>query len=195
MANDDANDLVGEWFQRHHEWLVRDLGSQFGTPIEDARDLVQQAFMQVLARIDRYRGGSPGALLRRASHNLAKNQHRNAHAKKRDVELKAIGDEPIADQDRSPEGELIHREELEAFQAKYRRALQEMPELTRQAYLLLLRRRPYKDIERILQLTPDAVKTRLRNARRRLRERVGTVPPDIEWGEIAGEEDADDHEA
>jgi RNA polymerase sigma-70 factor (ECF subfamily) len=195
MANDDANELVAEWFHRHHEWLVRDLTSQFGTPAEDARDLVQQAFMKVLASIDRYRGGSAGALLRRAAHNLAKNQHRNQRAKKRDVVLKAVDDEPLPDHDRTPEGELIHREELEAFHARYQRALREMPELTRQAFLLLLKRKTYKEIERILQLTPDAVKTRLRNARRRLRERVGTVPPDIEWGEIAGEEDADDHEA
>ncbi|HKO56969.1 MAG TPA: sigma-70 family RNA polymerase sigma factor [Thermoanaerobaculia bacterium] len=184
-----------ELARRYRGAIVGDLMRRFGFSREDAEDIAQETFLSVHKSMDRYRGEAEWMYLRTAAHNFAKNWFRRAQTKMRDERLNTPIDAVPDRGDRKPsiEEKLVRREQTRHFNALYRDALAGLPDLTRDCFLLLLRDVSYKEIAAVTKLTVEAVRSRLREARKRLREEVGAAPEGINWPEVA-EEDDDEHE-
>ncbi|HEV7919229.1 MAG TPA: sigma-70 family RNA polymerase sigma factor [Thermoanaerobaculia bacterium] len=184
-----------ELVRRYREAIVRHLMRQFRFPREDAEDIAQETFLSVYKSMDRYRGESEWIYLRTAAHNFAKNWFRHRQTQMRNEALNTPIDvmPDQGDGKSSIEDELVRKEQKKRFNTSYRDALAKLPELTRNCVLLLLRDTSYKDIATITKLTIDAVRSRLRDARKRLRNEAGAAAEGLNWPEVA-EEDDDEHE-
>ena len=78
--------------------------------------------------------------------------------------------ETLAASPSSPESEFAEREEREQFRKRLRTAVSDLPQSLRSCLLLWLNGYEYSEIQEILGITLDAVKSRLRDARKRLRK-------------------------
>jgi RNA polymerase sigma factor (sigma-70 family) len=149
---------------------------RFGRSPADAEDLAHDALLSVRPRLDRVQPGCEWAYLRMAARNLAINQ-----ATRRD----RPPPEPEREPPQSAEQAAINNE----FAAAFRAVMDELPPETRQIVTLKRRGDGFPEIARKLNMTPDAVRSRMSRAAKLLRERLGTPPPGTGWME-----NDDDHE-
>lgn len=149
--------------------------------VEDAEDLAQDTLLQVYVK-------EPDAgypyVRQRAKWN-ALNDVTRGH---RDEPL---GDLQPASKAPAAESQMLARQETASFTRRYAEILATFPPLTQQAFTLHLRGMADKQIAQLLDLTHDAVRTRLKHVRRRMREGFGEVPRHINWNELElGDDDA-----
>ncbi len=159
---------------RRYEQRVRDCARRMSLDRQDADDLVQEIFLRMLTALPRFRGDSAfGTWMYRLAHNTCIDAFRRS-SRERDHLLTL----PRAEEDADPL-ELVEasfgrpEEELDAtIQECYvGRALASLPETYREVVRLRLGEgRSSEEVARILGTTVDAVKSRLRRARRLLRE-------------------------
>lgn len=169
--------LYDDHFDRVVGYLIR-----IGVPRDEAREIAQDAFMRVYERMENVRG-SPVVYLYTTARNLAWNRHRDAHALKRGgVRVSLDGIDPAS---RAPSAEsvLVERERKD----RIRFAIGTLPKGMQQALLLRLDGRAYKDIATVLGITIDAVKSRIHDAKVRLREQLGEEPPGTDDPESDGD--------
>jgi RNA polymerase sigma-70 factor (ECF subfamily) len=168
MTNDD--DLFRSLYDEHYDRVVGFL-VRMGVAREDAREIAQDAYMRVYSNMSSVR--QPAALLYTTARNLALNRHRDAHTQKRNVVSVPLDDaNPVAG---TPTAEdRVIREEQRAQLAK---AIGELPKGTRQALLLRLKGLSYKEIAEVLGISVNGVKSRIHDAKVRLREQLGDEPP------------------
>jgi RNA polymerase sigma-70 factor (ECF subfamily) len=157
--------LVERYQDRLYNSLVRVLGSA-----EDARDAVQEAFVQAYLKLDTFRGSAAFyTWLYRVAFNLAM-----SHARKRrprtslDEAKESFGREPVDGQP-TPDMHLVRREQVQLVQT----ALAALGTEYRQ--ILVLRELEgcrYDQIAEILELPIGTVRSRLFRAREQLREQL-----------------------
>ena len=182
-----------ELFDLYYARTVRYLMATFRLARQDAEDVAQEAFIRVLRSGDSPRGGAEWAFIKTTAHNVALNWIRDGKAAKRsgvNVPVDDAGE--IRDVAKRADDDLIRREDAIAFRNRIARAIANLPEGSRLCYLLRRRGYSYEEIKEILGITLDAVKSRLHEAKRRLRDEVGKVPPGLEWSDLAEESDSDD---
>jgi RNA polymerase sigma factor (sigma-70 family) len=182
-----------ELFEKYYPRTVYYLMAQFGFSRADAEDLSQDAFLRVLKSNDAFRGGAEWVFIRTTAHNVAVNWIRDSKAAKRSgvrVSFDESGD--IRDGTRGADDALVRREEANAARRRLVRAIANLPDGARECYLLRRRGHSYVDISVILEITIDAVKTRLHDAKRRLQEAVGKLPEGVDWADLAEEESSND---
>ncbi len=158
------------------EEVVQDMGPRLlgffrrlGAPPGLAEDLVQDVFLRVLQRIDRYRpSGRADAWLLRIARNLwidHRRRRRPAASLEPDPELPDPGEGPRERAERGDRASAV------------RFALAALPEDTRELLeLAVLQRLPYREVAGILGIPEGTVKSRVFYALRRLREEC----PDLE---------------
>jgi RNA polymerase sigma-70 factor (ECF subfamily) len=157
--------LVERYQDRLYNSLLRVLGSA-----EDARDAVQEAFVQAYLKLDTFRGTAAFyTWLYRVAFNLAM-----SHARKRrpktslDEAKESFGHEPVDGQP-TPDVHLVRCERVQLVQA----ALAALGTESRQ--ILVLRELEgcrYDQIAEILELPVGTVRSRLFRAREQLREQL-----------------------
>lgn len=157
--------LVQRYQDRLYNSLVRVLGSA-----EDARDVVQDAFVQAYLKLETFRGDSAFyTWLYRIAFNLAM-----SHARKRrpttslEQARESFGREPVDGQP-LPEMHMVRRERVQLVHA----ALASLSAESRQ--ILVLRELEgcrYDQIAEILELPVGTVRSRLFRAREQLREQL-----------------------
>jgi RNA polymerase sigma-70 factor (ECF subfamily) len=167
LAGDSAafGQLVGRYQDRLYNALFRVLGSA-----EDARDIVQDAFVQAYTKLNTFRGSSKFyTWLYRIAFNLAMSHARRQRPTRsleraRDV----FGGEPV-DGRPMPEANLTQREQvtlvhtaLAALNPEYRQIL----------VLRELEGCRYDEIAEILELPAGTVRSRLFRARLQLRDQL-----------------------
>lgn len=167
LAGDTAafGRLVGLYQDRLYNSLLRVVGSS-----EDARDLVQDAFVQAFLKLETFRGSSAFyTWLYRIAFNLAM-----SHARKQrkltslDGVKACCGSEPVDGQP-APEAAALRREQIDLVHA----ALAELSVEYRQ--ILVLREMEgcrYDEIAKILELPVGTVRSRLFRARLQLRDQL-----------------------
>lgn len=172
----------------HGERLVRDIMRQ-GWPEQDARDIAQEALIATWKHIGNVNPGAEWVYAKVAAHRLALN------SLERDRERgHAAIDERLLARQTSVETRLIHEQEAERFRKHVRATVDTFSPET-QLYLALRRRgMSPKEIAARLGVSSDTIRSALKRAFARLRERVGPPPPGVEWAELTGEND-DDHQA
>ena len=167
LAGDSAafGQLVGQYQDRLYNSLVRVLGSA-----EDARDIVQDAFVQAYLKLNTFRGASAFyTWLYRIAFNLAMSHARKQRSIVSLDRVKAgYGGEPVDGQP-APDANITQCERVEMVHA----ALASLSAEYRQ--ILVLRELEgcrYDEIAEILDLPAGTVRSRLFRARLQLREQL-----------------------
>ncbi len=178
LAGDTAafGQLVEHYQDRLYNSLVRVLGS-----VEDARDVVQDAFVQAFVKLETFRGSSAFyTWLYRIAFNLAMSHHRRRRpTSSLDTAKAACGSEP-ADDAPAPEDRLAQQERVEMVHA----ALATLSFEHRQ--ILVLRELEgcrYDQIADILELPVGTVRSRLFRARLELRDQLAPLLSEEEIGD------------
>ncbi|HXO22485.1 MAG TPA: RNA polymerase sigma factor [Thermoanaerobaculia bacterium] len=204
MSDEDQNSrfrLLYETYYRSAVGYVVGLGFTR----EEARDLAQEAFMRVFRAMSTFRGGGPEAewaFVRTTVRNVVLNEIRSRSRRGRTVSLETFPVEPdLLPKDpwtdgppATPETDLVAEQEAARRKQWLREAIAELPESFRGALLLRLGGLTYQQIAKAMGITVDAVKARLREAKKRLRERLGEEPTGLDWPAAPGEDDDDQEE-
>jgi RNA polymerase sigma-70 factor (ECF subfamily) len=146
---------------------------RYGVTRDDARDLTQEVYLNVHRNIASYRGDAEWAFLEQIAHNVARNRHRARSTEKRGAMQEVQIDEFHEDYFRHEDDDYVERNERERQQAQLHKAIEQLPDSQREAMMLRLAEHSYSEIQETLKLSPDAVKTRLKDARIRLRKMLG----------------------
>lgn len=143
-------------------------------PDDEAHDLTQDTFKRLLERWSTIRGEDPWPFLKQIARSILLNYIRASRTQKRNAPLVEIDDpdlfiDPPAPQEQSYED---REEELLRREALYR-AFSELPKGQQECLRLQMMDFSYDEIQKTLGITLDAVKSRIRDAKRSLRERLG----------------------
>jgi len=168
----DDSAAFGELVTRYQDRLYNTMVHVVGSA-EDARDVVQDAFVQAFVKLDTFRGSAAFyTWLYRIAMNLAISHLRRARPRRSvETDRELTGTEPV-DRTEGPDGPLLRQERAE----QVRLALTELPEEHRT--ILVLREMDgcsYQTMGDILGLPIGTVRSRLHRARLQLREALQDV--------------------
>lgn len=150
-----------------------------------AHDLAQETFTRVLRTFDQYRDGG-WSYLETIARNVLYNWLRSQKAAKRSGKTVDIDDPDFEQQIAAPQRpDYADREEAARNWKRFREAIAELPPGQRQCLELQAEGLKYHEIAERMGITLDAVKTRLKEAKKRLRTKLG----DIEWPDRLPEDD------
>jgi len=162
--------LVLRYQDRVFHTLVRVLGSR-----DDARDVVQDTFVQAFVKLDSFRGDAKfSTWLYRIAMNLAlSHRRRRRPTESLDVTKENVGQEPETQQPTAAQ-DLIERERAEVLQ----QALLKLGDDHRQILVLReLESCSYDTISEILELPVGTVRSRLFRARLQLKAELEEMLP------------------
>jgi RNA polymerase sigma-70 factor, ECF subfamily len=164
--------LYAKYFRKVVAMYVR----AFRIPEEDAKDLAQDAFLRFFEALDDYRGDAEWAFLETIARNVAYNNIRSRSAARRGggahhLALEDIppGREPAA----ASKPDYADREAGKFIRKRVREAVAELTPGQQQCVNLWAEGFKYKQIASILGISVDAVKSRLRDAKKHLKKRLG----------------------
>jgi RNA polymerase sigma factor (sigma-70 family) len=181
----ERDELFRSLYQKYYRRMVKYFRIVFRTSDEDAEDLAHDAFTRFYEALDEYRGDAEWAFLETIAQRVAFNRIRSRTTKKRGAPMVAIDDAGVLDEPSltSHQPDLA---EAEHQKQRLRRLYEEMSRLSpaqQQCLQLSLQDHKYEEIAKILRISLDAVKSRIRDAKRILRERLGdegVLPEDHE---------------
>lgn len=190
-------DLFDRYYRPVFAYFVR-----CGFSRDESKELTQETFLRVFRRMDQYRGDAEWGFLQVTARNLAANEIRSRRAQKRaavEVSLEelpylpdSLARDPWTSQaPPSPEDDLVEREEAANRRRRLREAMAELPEGIRACLLLRLSGLKYRHIQQRLDISMDAVKSRLHEARIRLRALLAEEPEGFAWPAAPEEDDHD----
>ena len=145
---------------------------------DEAHDLAQDAFKRLYERMSRIRNDDPWPFLQAIARTILLNRVRARQTQKRSATLIALDDpdlvlpEPAAPAER----DYAERQAEEALWERVRSAVASLPPGQRDCLRLWIEDLKYNEIAKILGITLDAVRSRLRDAKRYLREQLGERP-------------------
>jgi RNA polymerase sigma-70 factor (ECF subfamily) len=170
----DRDDTFHSMYRRYYPRMLRFFQSAFRLSLEDAEDLTQDAFGRFYKTIDEYRGDAQWALLEKIARNVAFNRIRAQTTLKRGVKTTSL-DDPAAS---AHHPVALHTDTVERLieaeqSTRLRKALSELPKGQRQSLQLWLDGFKYEEIANVLHMSVDAVKSRIRDAKRQLHDKLG----------------------
>jgi RNA polymerase sigma-70 factor (ECF subfamily) len=147
----------------------------------EADDLAQDTFIQFWKHMDDVRGDVPGPYLRKIARNVLLNWVRGREASKRKAEMVYLDDPDVhVDPQAAEEPDYAEREQSGRRKQLLRDAIARLPESQRQCMELWLEDYQYNEIAARLDLTMDAVKTRIKIAKKALEAQLGEKIPEDE---------------
>lgn len=169
--------LYGKYFRR----MVRYFQNGFHVSEETAEDLTQETFMRFLKAIEDYRGDAQWAFLERIAFRVGLNNFRGSKTAMRNAKTVDIDDPNVTSKLAAPSGDDYAEREYQADQRRrLHDAVSTLSPGQRQCLQLSLDDFSYDEIAKALGITLDAVRSRLRDAKKLLKERLGedTLPKD-----------------
>lgn len=173
MSGDERfEQLYKAYFGRVFRLLIR-----MGFTRARAQDLSQETFVRVYQNFDAYRGEGEWTYLESIARRIAINHVRSFHSAKRSGVEVAL-DDPVdsiastAYQIADPTdlaAELVRKESTELLE----QAIAELPTGARETLRMFLLGLKYDEIAKTLNVSVDAVKSRLKDSRRLLKEKIG----------------------
>jgi RNA polymerase sigma-70 factor (ECF subfamily) len=155
-----------------------------GASEDDAQDIAQETLIETWKRLDHVAPDKERAYLMVAALNRAKKRFSRARPT---TSLDGFdGQAPSAEKD------VIEKQETARFHDRFKAAMRQLPPETQKALYLRAQGLGSKEIAQKLELTDQAVRTRLSRAFERIREQVGDPPSGVEWMSLPG--DHDDHQ-
>jgi len=176
MRNDGgADDLFRSLYARYYARMLRYFRRVFRVSEADAQELTQDSFLRFYRTMDEYRGEAEWALLETIARNVGYNRVRSLTTIKRGaIRPESLNDPEAARND--PAAAQTHPVErmIDAERAaRLRQTVAGLPKGQRQCLQLWLDDWSYEEIASTLRISLDAVKSRIRDAKRLLRERLG----------------------
>lgn len=171
----NGDDRFRTLYQRYYWRVVRFYVRAFRFSEEDAEELAQDAFIRFYEAMADYRGEAEWAFFETIARNVAFNRIRAGHAQKRNAKTVGIDDpdfarfEPAADT--GPD--LADRQQEAIRRKRLYEEIARLPRGQRECLQLWLDDFKYEEIATALRITMDAVKSRIRDAKKLLRERLG----------------------
>ncbi|HEX6099185.1 MAG TPA: RNA polymerase sigma factor [Thermoanaerobaculia bacterium] len=170
-----SDDLFRSLYDRYSARMLRFFRTVFRVSDAEAQELTHDSFLRFYRTMHEYRGEAEWALLETIARNVGYNRVRSLTTIKRGaVRPESLDDtessrkDPVAVQ-QHPLDRMIDAER----RTRLRREMAALPKGQRQCLQLWLDDWSYEDIATTLRISVDAVKSRLRDARRLLRERLG----------------------
>ena len=155
--------LIREYGKDIYSFCVYLTGSR-----DQADDLYQQTFLTAMEKEDIREEDNPKSYLLSIAANLSNNRRRKLF-RHNDVSIEDEGVNEVADPSGSVEDDVIAKVMREAI----RKAVMELPLKLRGAVVLFyMEDMGIGDIARTLQISEGTVKSRLHNAKKKLRERL-----------------------
>lgn len=168
---DDGNsrdERFKSYYQKYYRRVVRFYVRAFRFDEHDAEELAQESFMKFYEAMDEYRGDAEWAFIETIARNVGLNKIRSGLTLKRNVKTVPLDDPDIGNRVSTPAPQLdrITRKQMYA-------AMAELPSGQRECLRPWLDGSSYDEIARALRISQDAVKSRIRDAKRSLRARLG----------------------
>lgn len=162
-------------YQKYYWRVVRFYVRAFRFAEEDGEELAQEAFLRFYEAMDEYRGDAEWAFFETIARNVAYNRIRSTKTRKRSGQTVAIDDPQVAgNQPVAPEEpDYAERQEVALRRSQLHGAILELPAGQRECVQLWLDDFRYDEIATALRISMDAVKSRLRDAKKQLRSRLG----------------------
>jgi len=144
---------------------------------DESHDLAQDTFKRLLEHWSSIRGADPWPFLKQIAKSVLLNYLRATRTQKRAATTITLDDpELVIDPPAPPEPTYEDREDEQRRRELLHRAFRELPKGQQACLRLRLNDLSYEEIQKTLGITLDAVKSRLRDAKRQLRERLGEKP-------------------
>jgi RNA polymerase sigma-70 factor (ECF subfamily) len=142
---------------------------------DEAHDLSQDTFKRLLERMNQIRNDDPWPFLATIAKTILLNRIRARQTQKRSARMVELDDPDLsfAEPAAPAERDYADRESDEARWARVREAVTSLPPGQRDCVRLQMEGLQYDEIAKILGISIDAVKSRLRDAKRYLREQLG----------------------
>ena len=171
------NDELFEALYRKYYGRVYRFFRNFGVD-NDASDLAQETFQRIY-KFGKYRGEAEWSFIEKTARRVLLNWVRARKTTKRNVKMESLDDPAIPDPALDPP-DIAQRQEAEMHKARLWAAIAELPDGQRQCIELWLSDNDlkYEGIAKVLGITVDAVKSRLRDAKRTLHTRLGESLPE-----------------
>lgn len=172
---EDRDDLFRLLYQRYYTRMLRYFHRVFRLSEADAQELTQDSFLRFYRAMDEYRGEAEWALLETIARNVGFNRVRAVNTLRRgSIRPESLDDpeerhDPADLEQRHPIDTMIETERLR----RMHEAIAELPNGQRQCLQLSLEDLSQEEISRVLRISIMAVKSRIRDAKRTLRERLG----------------------
>ena len=174
-GGDRSNDRFQSLYRRYYARMLRYFRKVFRVSEAEAQELTQDSFLRFYRAMDEYRGDAEWALLETIARNVGFNRVRSLTTVKRGAikpesldELDSARTDPAGVQT-DPVAKLISAERRQ----RLRQAILGLPKGQRRCVQLWLEDLSYEEISTSLQISLDAVRSRIRDAKRLLRERLG----------------------
>lgn len=171
----DGTDWFDSVYKRYYARMRRYFRQVFRVSEADAKELTQDTFVRFYKRMDEYDDQAEWALLEEIARNVGINRVRSLTTIKRgSIQPESLegGEFPkdvIDHKQKHPIDTMIETEQ----QRQLHEAIEELPDGQRQCIQLWLEDSSGEEIARVLRISVVAVKSRIRDAKRALRERLG----------------------
>lgn len=178
----DRDDARFEALYRKYYGRVYRFFRGYGLADDQAQDLAQATFTRIYESFDQYRGEAEWGFIQTTARNELLNSIRSRKTAKRNADVQSIDEVLTSEEPRVEEGpDLAERQQSQLRKARLWAAIAGLPEGQRQCMELWLSEAKYEGIARTLGITVDAVKSRIRDAKRSLRSTLGeSLPEDDE---------------
>lgn len=184
------DELFAGMYERLYPRTVRFL-LRYRVPPDDARDLAQEVFVRFYQRLEQYRGEAEWAFLEKIARNLLVNWWRDRSAQKRTAQLVDIDDPALLRETQIAENPDYAGRLHDARNRKLLYdAIAELSPAQQHCLHLWLDGFKYEEIAEVLRMTLDAVRSRLRDARKALQARLGGHAAALELGRILPEDES-----
>lgn len=145
----------------------------YGVADSETQDLAQETFVRIYERFDQYRDGG-WSYIETVARNVLFNWVRAGKTAKRTGKIVHIDDPELAFDVPAPdEPDYAEREQVSLRSQRLAQAVGELADGQREALRLSMLGFKYREIADVLKITEDAVKSRLRDAKRHLRAGLG----------------------
>ncbi|MGZ5442209.1 MAG: RNA polymerase sigma factor [Thermoanaerobaculia bacterium] len=171
---EDREERFRRLYQKHYRRMVKYYVRAFRLSEPDAEELAQEAFLRFYEAMDEYRGDAEWAFFQTIATRLALNRIRSHSTLKRNAPTVDIDDPNVREQPVARvEPDYAEREEYAARKRLLHQEIARLSPAQRQCMQAWLAGFTYQEIARGLRISLDAVKSRLRDARRTLHARLG----------------------
>ena len=170
-----GDDVFRSLYGRYYARMLRYFRRVFRVSEADAEELTQDSFVRLYKTMHEYRGEAEWALLETIARNVGYNRVRSLTTIKRGaVRPESLNDpESFRNDPPAPQADPVERMIASERTTRLRQAIAALPAGQRQCLQFWLDGWTYDEIAKTLRISLDAVKSRIRDAKRLLRERLG----------------------
>ncbi|MDY7092574.1 MAG: RNA polymerase sigma factor [Acidobacteriota bacterium] len=171
-------DSFQEMYENYFSWVVRCF-RRMGFRPGESEDLAQDTFLRVYRGMKDYKGKAVAGYLETVARRVGYNEIRGRHANKREARLVSLDGLPVEPKPRgkatamwrpplSQEDEVLERESLHQRKRLLAEGLDQITQTNREALLLWLAGHKYREIAELLNISLNAVKSRIYAAKKEL---------------------------